>query len=199
MKRKGVIILVLALLTLPLIMAFYSGNKKYERKTTYDTAEKVIEDFFKNWHFNKSKVRSNNMYSQEYKDCLSERLRIVHEENGCTAIPDRSSAKVQLKKFELIKDEKIIKDINLQYAYYDSEAKEVISGVNAYYKDFIKDVPEEIRFYRVDYEGQNLYATKGEVEDFTRIYTLIRKDGHWFIDNFGDSGNYHILNEENAN
>lgn len=139
------------------------------------------------------------MYSQEYKDCLSERLRILHEESACTAIPDSSSGKVQLKSFEIIKDEKIIKDINLQYSYYSSDSTEVISGVDAYYKNFIKDVPEEIRFYRVDYEGQNLYAAKGEVENFTRIYTLIRKDGHWFIDNFGDSSSYYILNKENAN
>lgn len=47
MKRKNLVVLVVAVLVLPLVMAFYSGNKKYERKTTYDTAEKVIEDFFK--------------------------------------------------------------------------------------------------------------------------------------------------------
>ncbi|WP_097028542.1 hypothetical protein [Clostridium peptidivorans] len=194
MKRKNIVVLVVALLVLPLVMAFYSGNKKYERKTVYDTPEKVIETFFKSWNFNKDEVRSNDMYSQEYKDCLSERLRMLHEENGFTAIPDRSSGKVQLKSFELIKDEKVIRDINLQYAYYDSGTKKVISGVNAYYKDFIKDVPEEIRFYRVDYKGENLYATKGEIENFARIYTLIKKDGHWSIDNFGNSANYHILN-----
>lgn len=199
MKRKNLVVLVVALLVLPLVMAFYSGNKKYERKTVYDTPEKVIEDFFKSWDFDKDNVRNNRMYSQEYKDCLSERLRILHEESGFTASPDRSSRKVQLKSFELIKDEKVIRDINLQYAYYDSSTKQIISGVNAYYKDFIKDVPEEIRFYRVDYKGENLYDTENKPENFTRIYTLIKKDGHWTIDNFGDSGNYHILNEESAN
>ncbi|MBE6067734.1 MAG: hypothetical protein E7211_08590 [Clostridium lundense] len=199
MKRKNLVGLVVALLVLPLVMAFYSGNKNYERKTTYDTPEKVIEEFFKSWSFDKNKVRSNHMYSQNYKDCLSERLRMLHEENGFTASPDRSSGKAQLKSFELIKDEKVIRDINLQYAYYDSNAKQVISGVNSYYKDFIKDVPEEIRFYRVDYKGENLYDTESSPENFTRIYTLIKKDGHWTIDNFGDSGNYHMLNEENAN
>lgn len=199
MKRKNLIILVMALLVLPLAMAFYSGNKKYERKTTYDTPEKVIEDFFKNWNFDRSKARTNRMYSHEYKDCLSERLRILHEESGFTASPDKSSGKAQLKSFELIKDEKVIRDINLQYAYYDSSSKQVISGTDAYYKNFIKDVPEELRFYRVDYEGKNLYGTENRVEKFTRIYALIKKDGHWTIDNFGDSGNYHILNKENAN
>lgn len=199
MKRKNLIILVIALLVLPLAMAFYSGNKKYERKTTYDTPEKVIEDFFKSWNFDRNKARSNRMYSKEYKDCLSERLRILHEESGFTAYPDRSSGKAQLKSFEHIKDEKVIRDINLQYAYYDSSSKQVISGTDAYYKNFIKDVPEEIRFYRVDYEGKNLYDTENRVEKFTRIYTLIKKDGYWTIDNFGDSGNYHILNQENAN
>lgn len=199
MKRKNLIILVVALLVLPLAMAFYSGNKKYERKTTYDKPEKVIEEFFKSWNFAKNKARTNRMYSQEYKDCLSERLRILHEENGFAVSPDRSSRNVQLKSFELIKDERVIRDINLQYAYYDSSTNQVISGTDAYYKNFIKDVPEEIRFYRVDYKGESLYDTESSPENFTRIYTLIKKDGHWTIDNFGDSGNYHILNEENAN
>lgn len=197
MKRKNLVVLVVALLVLPLVMAFYSGNKKYERKTVYDTPEKVIEDFFKSWDFDKDNVRNNRMYSQEYKDCLSERLRMLHEESGFTASPDRSSEKAQLKSFELIKDEKVIRDINLQYAYYDSGTKTVTSGVNAYYKDFIKDVPEEIRFYRVDYEGKSLHGEENKTADFTQVYTLIKKDGHWGIDNFGNSVNYHILNVEN--